>query len=81
MAPSILSLKASGESLSLVQQLTHGLRDGQDVVIPGNAEFAYSRSITTQSLYSDEGLAIYAEITGLKECTRAHSVPNWVSFD
>lgn len=74
-APTILRLReASGSSSSLKDQLVVGLRDGQPTVQPdSDSTFHYTRSISTQSLYSDAGLAIYAEITGLKECTFSFS--------
>ena len=69
--PTILRLReASGSSSSLKDQLVVGLRDGQPSVQPdSDSSFVYTRSISTQSLYSDQGLSIYAEITALKECT------------
>lgn len=79
MTVSIVSLRSSGYSSSdsdaalttphqaLANQLRYGLANGQATITPGNPEYNYNRSISTMSLYSDKGLAIYEEITKLKE--------------
>ena len=52
---------------SLLDSLHSSLADGQRTT-SDDFEFQTTRSISTMSLYSDEGLAIYAEITELKAC-------------
>lgn len=54
------------DGFSLVSLLHAGLADGQATV--GDAGFETKRSISTMSLYSDEGLSIYESITELKAC-------------
>lgn len=60
----------TAEGFNLGESVSRSLRDGLPRKLPGehpsDAEYAYTRSISTIALYSDEGLSIYEKITGLE---------------